>query len=82
MNIELVDNLVAALPEMLFTIVIGFQVFLFQQISEARREHLKLQVEIARNHPSHADFERAMDKLESNLSAKLDIYFSSHYPRT
>lgn len=74
---DLLERLMALLPELLLTAVIGFQAFLFRQVSEARREHLKLQVEIARNHPSHADFERAMDKLENNLSAKLDIYFAS-----
>ncbi len=79
---ELLERLMALLPELLLTAVIGFQAFLFRQVSEARREHLKLQVEIARNHPSHADFERAMDKLENNLSAKLDIYFSSQRNNT
>lgn len=79
---DLLERLMALLPELLLTAVIGFQAFLFRQVSEARREHLKLQVEIARNHPSHADFERAMDKLENNLSAKLDIYFSSQRNNT
>lgn len=67
----------ALLPELLLTAVIGFQAFLFRQVSEARREHLELRVEIAKNYPSHNDFERAMDKLENSLRAQLNTHFST-----
>ncbi len=77
MTVELLENLMGLLPEMLLTAVIGFQAFLFRQVSEARREHLELRVEIAKNYPSHADFERALDKLESSLRAQLDTHFST-----
>lgn len=66
----------ALLPKLLLAAVIGVQEFLLRQVSTVWRQHLKLQVEIACNHPNHADFERAMDKLENNLSTKLDIYFA------
>lgn len=74
---ELLEKLMALLPELLLTAVIGFQAFMFRQISEARREHLELRVEIAQNYPRHNDIERAMDKLESNLRVLLDTKFSS-----
>ncbi|HBO3937266.1 TPA: hypothetical protein L4T48_000775 [Pseudomonas aeruginosa] len=74
---ELLENIATLLPELLLTAVIGFQAFLFRQVSEARREHLELRVEIAKNYPSHADFERSMDKLELNLRALLDTHFST-----
>ncbi|MFJ2384568.1 hypothetical protein [Pseudomonas protegens] len=67
----------ALLPELLLTAVIGFQAFLFRQVSESRREHLELRVEIAKNYPQHNDIERAMDKLESSLRAQLDTHFST-----
>ena len=72
---DLMERLVALLPELLLTAVIGFQAFLFRQVSEARREHLELRVEIAQNYPRHNDIERAMDKLESNLRQQLDTHF-------
>lgn len=79
---ELLEKLMASLPELLLTAVIGFQAFMFRQISEARREHLELRVEIAQNHPRHNDIERAMDKLESNLRALLDTKFSTMNQRS
>jgi uncharacterized protein HemY len=69
---ELLENLMSHLPELLLTAVIGFQAHLFRQVSEARREHLELRVEIAQNYPKTTDFERAMDKLESNLRAHIE----------
>lgn len=69
---ELLENLMGHLPELLLTAVIGFQAHLFRQVSEARREHLELRVEIAQNYPKTTDFERAMDKLESNLRAHIE----------
>ena len=74
---ELLERLMALLPELLLTAVIGFQAVLFRQVSEARREHLELRVEIAKNYPQHNDIERAMDKLESSLRAQLDTHFST-----
>lgn len=74
---ELLEKLMSLLPELLLTAVIGFQAFLFRQVSEARREHLELRVEIAQNYPRHNDIERAMDKLESSLRAQLDTHFST-----
>ncbi|MBB61161.1 MAG: hypothetical protein CML00_08420 [Pseudomonas sp.] len=68
----LLENLMNLLPELLLTAVIGFQAHLFRQVSEARREHLELRVEIAQNYPKTTDFERAMDKLESNLRAHIE----------
>lgn len=74
---ELLEKLMALLPELLLTAVIGFQAFLFRQVSEARREHLELRVEIAQNYPRHNDFERAMDKLEASLRALLDTHLTT-----
>jgi len=78
---ELIERIATLLPELLLTAVIAFQAFLFRQVSEARREHLELRVEIAKNYPSHADFDRALDKLEArfekSLKALLDTYFST-----
>lgn len=74
---EMLERLMALLPELLLTAVIGFQAFLFRQVSESRREHLELRVEIAKNYPQHNDIERAMDKLESSLRAQLDTHFST-----
>lgn len=79
---ELLEKLMASLPELLLTAVIGFQAFMFRQISEARREHLELRVGIAQNYPRHNDIERAMDKLESNLRALLDTKFSTMNQRS
>lgn len=74
---DLLERLMALLPELLLTAVIGFQAFLFRQVSESRREHLELRVEIAQNYPRHNDIERAMDKLESNLRQQLDTHFKT-----
>lgn len=72
---EMLERLMALMPELLLTAVIGFQAFLFRQVSEARREHLELRVEIAQNYPRHNDIERALDKLESNLRQQLEAHF-------
>lgn len=74
---ELLEKMAVALPELLLTAIFAFQVFLFRQISEARRDHLKLRIEIAQNHPSHTDVERAMDKLETNFLNQLELHFNT-----
>lgn len=74
---DLLDNALRLLPELLLTAVIGFQAHLFRQVSEARREHLELRVEIAQNYPNTKDFERAMDKLEGNLRAHIEALLRS-----
>lgn len=74
---EMLERLMVLLPELLLTAVIAFQAFLFRQVSESRREHLELRVEIAQNYPKHNDIERAMDKLEHSLRAQLDTHFKT-----
>lgn len=80
------ETFMALLPELLLTAVIGFQAFLFKQVSEARREHLELRVEIAQTYLSGADFERGLDKLEQRFErtfkAQLDAHFSHMNKRT
>ena len=74
---ELLESLMNLLPELLLTAVIGFQAHLFRQVSEARREHLELRVEIAQNYLSNRTFERGLDKLEERFRALLDTHFST-----
>lgn len=75
---ELLERLMALLPELLLTAVIGFQAFLFHQVSEARREHLELRVDIAKNYPSTNDIERALDKLENSLRTHFEALMRNH----
>lgn len=67
---EFLERLGGVLPEVLLTAVIAFQAHLFRQVSEARREHLQLRVEIAQTYTTHTDIDRALDRLEASLRAQ------------
>ncbi|HBO2948542.1 TPA: hypothetical protein L4Q83_000859 [Pseudomonas aeruginosa] len=79
---ELLQNIASLLPELLLTAVIAFQAFLFRQVSEARREHLELRVEIAQNYLSIPAFERALDKLEQRFIDHLKTHLNIHRSHT
>ncbi|MDT4890032.1 hypothetical protein FQZ97_1268180 [compost metagenome] len=79
---EFMERLGGVLPEVLLTLVIAFQGFLFRQVSEARREHLQLRVEIAQTYTTSADLERALDRLEAGLRAQHHTLLTALKQRT
>lgn len=60
------------LPEFVLIGLVTLQIFLFQKMSQAHREHMDLRLDIAKNYPTFDIFERSIEKLEKNLSAKID----------
>lgn len=69
------------LTELVLTGVVGFQVFLFKQVSAARREHLELRIEIATHNGRMESFDKALEKLEARFEKRLeqclDTYFNN-----
>jgi uncharacterized protein HemY len=74
------------LTELVLTGVVGFQVFLFKQVSAARREHLELRIEIATHIGRMESFDKALEKLEARFEKRLeqclDTYFNNLNQRT
>lgn len=67
--------------ETVLTGVAGLQIFLFRQVSAARREHLELRIEMAKHCGRLEAFDKALVKLEhrfeKRLEACLDAYFAN-----
>ncbi|MNN17021.1 hypothetical protein D3C81_1301880 [compost metagenome] len=82
MSMDLMEKVANLLPELLLTAVIGFQAFLFRQISEARREHLELRVEIAQTYVTTPELTRVVDRLEAVLRDQNNTLLSALKQRT
>ncbi|MDD1138569.1 hypothetical protein M5G22_13530 [Pseudomonas sp. TNT2022 ID233] len=64
------------LTELVLTGVAGFQVYLFKQISAARREHLEFRIEVAERYVRAEHIDKAMEKLEDRLEQRLQHLFN------
>jgi len=64
------------LTDLLVTGVLGFQVYLFRQISFARREHLEFRIKIAEEYVRNEHLDKALSKLEENLERRLTALLS------
>lgn len=64
------------LTELVLTGVAGFQVYLFKQISAARREHLEFRIEVAERYVRAEHIDKAMEKLEDRLEQRLQQLFN------
>lgn len=69
------------LTELVLTGVITFQVYLFRQISAARREHLEFRIEVAERYVRAEYIDKAMEKLEDRLEQRLQNLFNQPTPR-
>ncbi|MGN7840812.1 hypothetical protein ACVTMO_21545 [Pseudomonas segetis] len=56
--------------------VVGFQVYLFKQVSAARREHLEFRIEVAERYVRAEYIDKAMEKLEDRLEQRLEHLFN------
>ena len=69
------------LTEIVLTGIAGFQVYLFRQVSAARREHLELRIEMAKYNGRLEAFDKGLMRLEhrfeKRLESCLDAYFSN-----
>ena len=65
------------ITEMALTGVLGFQVYLFKQVSAARREHLEFRIEVAERYVRAEYIDKALAKLEERFEKHLDTYFSN-----
>jgi hypothetical protein len=74
------------LTELIVTGIAGFQIYLFRQVSCARREHLELRIEMARHVGRLEAFDKALVKLEHRFEKRLenclDAYFKNLNQRT
>ncbi|MCP1500646.1 uncharacterized protein HemY [Pseudomonas migulae] len=64
------------ITELVLTGVAGFQVYLFKQISAARREHLEFRIEVAERYVRAEHIDKAMEKLEDRLEQRLQHLFN------
>lgn len=64
------------ITELVLTGVAGFQVYLFKQISAARREHLEFRIEVAERYVRAEHIDKAMEKLEDRLENRLQHLFN------
>lgn len=69
------------LTELMVTGIAGLQIYLFKQVSAARREHLELRIEMAKHCGRLEAFDKALVKLEhrfeKRLESCLDAYFAN-----
>ncbi|MFJ2365929.1 hypothetical protein ACIPIN_19855 [Pseudomonas sp. NPDC087697] len=70
-------SILLVLTELALTGVVGFQVYLFKQISAARREHLELRLYLAQNYVRNDQFDKVITRLEDRLENHLDTYFKN-----
>ncbi|QSB20620.1 hypothetical protein JN403_06690 [Pseudomonas sp. 15A4] len=70
-------SILLMLTELSLTGVAGFQVYLFRQISAARREHLELRIHLAQNYVRNDQFDKVISRLETRLENHLDSYFNN-----
>lgn len=64
------------ITELVLTGVAGFQMYLFKQISAARREHLEFRIEVAERYVRAEHIDKAMEKLEDRLEQRLQHLFN------
>ncbi|MGH8348061.1 MAG: hypothetical protein ACRES5_16060 [Pseudomonas sp.] len=69
------------LTDLLVTGVLGFQVYLFRQISFARREHLEFRIKIAEEYVRDEHLDKALSKLEENLERRLTALLNTSNKR-
>ena len=69
-------SILLMLTELVLTGVVGFQVYLFKQISAARREHLEFRIEVAERYVRAEHIDKAMEKLEDRLELRLQHLFN------
>jgi uncharacterized protein HemY len=69
------------LTELVVTGIAALQIFLFKQVSAARREHLELRIEMAKHCGRLEAFDKALVKLEHRFEKRLenclDAYFAN-----
>lgn len=69
------------LTDLLVTALLGVQVYLFKQISAARREHLEFRIQVAEQYVRGDDLTKALNKLEENLERLMTAHFKNHTSR-
>jgi|GEM_PF-616962 hypothetical protein len=65
------------LTEMALAGVIGFQVYLFNHISAARREHLEFRIHVAERYVKTEHIDSALEKLEERFDKRLNDFFNN-----
>jgi hypothetical protein len=78
-------SILLLLTEIVLTGITGVLVYLFRQVSAARREHLEQRIEMAKLDGRMEAFSEGLMKLEhrfeKRLESCLDAYFSNLYTR-
>lgn len=67
------------LTEVVLTGIAGFQIYLFKQVSAARREHLELRIEMAKHNGRLEAFDRALLKLEHRFEKRLEQCLDTYF---
>ena len=67
------------LTELIVTGIAGFQIYLFKQVSTARREHLELRIDMARQVGRLEAFDKALVKLEHRFEKRLETCLDSYF---
>lgn len=65
------------LTELSLAGIVGFQVYLFKQISAARREHMEYRVTVAETYVKTEHIDKALEKLEQRFDQRLADFFNN-----
>ena len=78
-------SIMLLMTEVILTGLAGFQIYLFRQVSAARREHLELRIEMAKHNGRLEAFDKTLEKLEHRFEKRLEnclnAYFSNLHKR-
>lgn len=75
---ELAAKLIEALPELLLSAALAFQVFLFRQVSETRRDLQELRIELAGNYARNDAIERLAQRMDDSVR-RLEDRLETHF---
>ncbi|WKN21496.1 hypothetical protein [Azotobacter vinelandii] len=75
---ELLERLLGSMPDLLLSTGLAFQVFLFRQITECRRDLLELRVELAGNYVRTDALERLAQRVDDSVR-RLEDRLETHF---
>jgi hypothetical protein len=78
---DITVSVLLLLTDLLVTALIGMQVYLFKQISAARREHLEFRIKVAGEYVSIEHLDKALSKLEENIERVMTALLRNTTPR-
>lgn len=72
-------SIMLLMTEVVLTGIAGFQIYLFRQVSAARREHLELRIEMAKHNGRLEAFDKTLEKLEHRFEKRLESCLNAYF---